>query len=455
MKPTELVERILKLSKSDDMVVIVEEASGINVRFANNTTTTNGATSTQELIIIAIRGKRVGMLHRSYVDAEKLEDLVREAEANCEYQQAAEDYTELVAGVGEPNGWDRPTQPTSIEVFGKLSEQLSKEFKAAAGDGLKLFGYAEHSSSTLWLATSRGIRRRNDQQRGQIELTMKTEDFKSSSWAGQASKDFADVDVHRLVSDMRQSLEWSKTKGELPAGAYDTLLTPSAVADMLIYAYWTASARDAAEGRTVFSAPKGKTRVGEKLAVDGVSIYSDPKEPGLEVADFEIVSGTSSWQSVFDNGVKLARTPWIEDGVLQHLVTPRYWAEKSGGKATPIIENLVMQAGGKGTLHDMIKNVKRGLLVNTLWYIREVDPQRLLLTGLTRDGVFLIENGEVKGAVNNFRWNMSPVEMLGKIVSAGESVQTLPREWGDYFTFAKTPPLVIRDFNMSSVSQAN
>lgn len=454
MKATELAERILGLSRSDDMVVIVEEASGINLRFANNTTTTNGATTGQELVILAIKGKKVGMLHRSYVDESKLEELVREAESNCEYAQDAEDFFELETGSGRPGDWEVSAAPTSVAVFAKLSEGLAREFKQAESDGQKLFGYAEHSSSTVWLATSRGVRRRHHQLRGQIELTMKTADFKSSAWAGQASKDFSDVDLGKMVAGMRQSLEWSKTTLELPAGHYDTLLTPSAVSDLLIYAYWTASARDAAEGRTVFSAPEGKTRLGEKLAAENITLYSDPKEPGLEVADFELASGTSSWQSVFDNGIKMDRTEWIKDGVLEHLATPRYWAAKTGEEPTPLIDNLVMQAGGKGSLEDMIKQVKRGLLVTTLWYIREVDPQRLLLTGLTRDGVFLIEDGKIKGAVNNFRWNMSPVEMLGKIQAAGESVQTLPREWGDYFTFAKMPPLVIHDFNMSSVSQA-
>jgi predicted Zn-dependent protease len=222
----------------------------------------------------------------------------------------------------------------------------------------------------------------------------------------------------------------------------------------MIYAYWTGAERDAAEGRTVFSAAGGKTKVGQKLASENVSLYSDPTEPNLSVADFEVVSGTSSHASVFDNGMHLQRTDWIKDGVLKHLITPRYWAKKSDLEATPYIDNLVMITAGTASMEEMVKNVKRGLLVTSLWYIREVDPQRLLLTGLTRDGVFLIEDGEVKGAVNNFRWNMSPVEMLNQIDDAGATGPTMAREFGDYFLFANMPPLLIRDFNMSSVSQA-
>jgi predicted Zn-dependent protease len=454
MTPTEVAERVLELSKADDCIVIVEESSSVNVRFANNTTTTNGSTRGQEVIVVSIRDRRVGVVARNWVDETSLEDLVREGEKACEFQQPAEDYAELVSGSGEPPDWNAPAKATSVSVFERFTKDLAIAFAQAETDDQKLFGYAEHNGSTLWLATSRGIRRRYDQFKGQVELTAKTADFTSSTWIGQATKDFKDIDLPKMVASLRDRLEWSKTKLDLPAGKYDTLLTPSAVADLLIYAYWTGSARDAVEGRTVFSKAGGETKIGDRLAPESVTIYSDPFEKGLEVPNFEIVAGSSSYASVFDNGVPLAKTNWLENGVLKHLITPRYWAAKTNQMATPYIDNLVVQAKGTESLEELVKGVKRGLLVTCLWYIREVDPQRLLLTGLTRDGVFLIEDGKIKGAVNNFRFNMSPIEMLGRISAAGETVPTLAREWGDYFTFAKMPPLVIHDFDMSSVSQA-
>jgi predicted Zn-dependent protease len=453
-KPTELVEEILKTSRADDCIVILEESSSVNVRFANNSSTTNGSMRSQELIIIAIRNKRVGMVHRSYVDPEKTEDLMREAEAACDFQEPAEDWCELVTQDVIAQGWDGPTPTTDIRILEQVAADLAKGFKQAEGASQKLFGFAEHTSYAMWLATSRGVRRRHNQQRGQIELTMKTDDFATSAWAGQATNDFTDVDTAAMIRQLQKQLDWSRTKISLEPGKYPTLLSPSAVADLMIYAYWTGAERDAAEGRTVFSAPGGKTRVGEKLAAEHVSLYSDPAESNLTVADFEIVSGTSSHASVFDNGMHLERTDWIKDGVLKHLITPRYWAKKTGIEATPYVDNLVMSTSGTASLDEMVKNVKRGLLVTSLWYIREVDPQRLLLTGLTRDGVFLIEDGEVKGAVNNFRWNMSPIEMLNQIDDSGATGPTLAREFGDYFLFANMPALLIRDFNMSSVSQA-
>ena len=111
--------------------------------------------------------------------------------------------------------------------------------------------------------------------------------------------------------------------------------------------------------------------------------------------------------------------------------------------------------GGQGSLEDLVKKVEHGLLLTTLWYIRMVDPNSLLLTGLTRDGVYYVKNGEVQGATNNFRWNDSPVSLLSRISHAGTSVWTQPREWAGDVTNMAVPPLVFKDFNMSTVSPGN
>src|SRR6202044_1168543 len=160
--------------------------------------------------------------------------------------------------------------------------------------------------------------------------------------------------------------------------------------------------------------------------------------------------------SVFDNGLPLHPTDWIRDGELAALVQTRYSAGLSGLGVTPAIGNLILDApGADGSLDDLIAETDRGLLLTSLWYIREVDPQTLLLTGLTRDGVYLVEGGEVVGAVNNFRFNESPVGMLERLLEVGATVPTLPREWGDYFNRAAMPPVRVEGFNMSSVSQAS
>ena len=147
---------------------------------------------------------------------------------------------------------------------------------------------------------------------------------------------------------------------------------------------------------------------------------------------------------------------WISGGVLANLIRPRAWALKTTAPATATVDNLVLELpGATASLDEMVAGTERGLLLTTLWYIREVDPQTLLLTGLTRDGVFLVEGGEVTGAVNNFRFNESPVDLLGRITQAGRTERTLPREWNDWFTRAAMPTVRVPDFNMSTVSQAS
>lgn len=156
---------------------------------------------------------------------------------------------------------------------------------------------------------------------------------------------------------------------------------------------------------------------------------------------------------MFDNGLPLSATEWIREGELNRLITSRHTAGLTGLPVSPAIGNIVLDGGEDRSLEEMVANTERGLLLTCLWYIREVDPATLLLTGLTRDGVYLVENGEVSGEVNNFRFNESPVSLLGRAVEAGRTEKTLPREWSDWFTRAAMPALRVPDFNMSSVSQ--
>jgi predicted Zn-dependent protease len=167
-------------------------------------------------------------------------------------------------------------------------------------------------------------------------------------------------------------------------------------------------------------------------------------------------SASSEISSVFDNGMSLPRTDWVRDGRLTALLQTRFTAGLTGQPVTPYVDNLVVEVdGATGGTQDLVAGVERGLLVTCLWYIREVDPQSLLLTGLTRDGVYLVENGEVTGAVNNFRFNESPVDLLRRFSHASGTAPSFSREWGDYFPRTATPALRVPDFNMSTVSQAN
>ncbi|MGB6457288.1 MAG: metallopeptidase TldD-related protein [Streptosporangiaceae bacterium] len=461
--PRDAVERALAAARCDDCVVIADESSSANLRWASNSLTTNGVSRSRQLTVIAISrsgdGARVGVVSRAGVRGDQVADIVAEAEAAAAEASPAEDAQPLVApaaGAAAVAGFDLPPEATQIGVFAGFAAELGTAFSTAASGGRKLYGFAEHQLTSTYLGTSAGLRLRHDQPTGRLELNAKSADLAQSAWAGTGTRDFTDVDVTTVEADLAQRLDWAKRSVSLPAGRYETLLPPTALADLLIYLYWSAGAKDALDGRTVFSKPGGGTRIGEELARLPVSLYSDPAEPRLQCSPFVVAHASSRESSVFDNGLPTGRTDWIAAGQLGALTQTRHTARLSGQPVTPAIDNLVMTApGSAGTIADLVSRTSSGLLLTCLWYIREVDPQTLLLTGLTRDGVYLVENGEVTGAVNNFRFNESPVAMLGRITEVGATVPTLPREWGDYFTRAAMPPIRVEGFNMSSVSQAS
>ncbi|MBC9711812.1 TldD/PmbA family protein [Streptomyces sp. TRM66268-LWL] len=456
-KPHEIVERALELSTADGCVVIADEESSANLRWAGNALTTNGVTRGRTLTVIATvdgkEGTASGVVSRSAVTADDLADLVRAAETAAREGEPAEDAQELVTGTpASPDFSDSPAE-TSSAVFADFAPALGEAFARARAGGRELYGFAHHEMTSTYVGTSTGLRLRHDQPNGTLEVNAKSPDRTRSAWAGRSTRDFKDVDPGALDAELAQRLGWAERRVELPAGRYETLLPPTAVADLLIYQYWSAAGRDAVEGRTVFSKPGGGTRVGERLSELPLTLRSDPGEPGLESAPFVIAHASGDTSSVFDNGLPIAPTEWIREGELAHLLTTRHSAGLTGLPLAPDIDNLILEGGGEQSLDEMVAATERGLLLTCLWYIREVDPATLLLTGLTRDGVYLVENGEVVGEVNNFRFNESPVDLLGRATEAGRTEKTLPREWGDYFTRAAMPALRIPDFNMSSVSQ--
>jgi predicted Zn-dependent protease len=467
-KAQELAERALELSAADGAVVLVEESSTANLRWASNTLTTNGVAQNRRVTVISVvdgeGGRSAAVVSKAGVGAEDLPDLVRAAERAARQTGPAPDAQPLV-GASEAAGsagaalaakaWSDEPARTSIDAFAGFTPQLGEAFRRAGAENRLLFGFAEHTVSSTYLATSAGVRLKHDQPTGKLELNAKSPDFARSAWAGAQGREFGAMDVVAMDAELTRRLAWQERRVDLPAGRYETLMPASAVADLYVYMMWIASARDAADGRTVFSSPGGGTKVGTRIGPEGLRIWSDPSAPGLECTPFNEAHTSDSSQSVFDNGLPLAETDWVRDGVLERLRTTRHSAAQTGLPLAPPVDNLLMDAGGQASLEELTARTERGLLLTCLWYIREVDPQSLLLTGLTRDGVYLVEGGEVTGVVNNFRFNESPVDLLGRIVEAGRPEQCLPREWGDYFTRACVPPLHVADFNMSSVSKAN
>ena len=186
------------------------------------------------------------------------------------------------------------------------------------------------------------------------------------------------------------------------------------------------------------------------------TLSSDPAYAGLECAPYVQARASSPMASVFDNGLPTPPVAWISGGVLSALPTTRYTARLTGLPMTPAVDNFALTVdGATASLDDIVASTDRGLLLTCLWYIREVDPQTLLLTGLTRDGVYVVENGEVTGATTNFRFNESPVDLLSRIRTAGATQVCLGREFGEFFERTAAPPVRIEGFNMSTVSEAS
>ena len=457
--PQDLVEHALKKSRSDSCVAIVRDSTNANLRWANNTLTTNGVMHNSTVTVVSFAGTgsgtASGSVSGSAASRDQVTAIVEAADAAAREGTPAEDAAELIDGAETHDWWDPPAD-TSIAVFDRFAPALGETFGKASSEDRVLYGFVDHDVTTTYLGSSTGLRLRHVQPTGHYGCTGKTADLSNSAWVGGSTRDFQDVDAGDLDKELTQRLAWGHRRVDLPAGRYDTILPPTAVADLMIYAYWSASAREAHEGQSVFSKTGGGTRIGETFSAQPVQMFSDPSYDGLEAAPFVTAASSDNVSSVFDNGLRLDRTDWIRDGRLTALLQTRHSATMTGQPVTPAIDNLVLSVdGAAGSMTEMLGGMERGLLLTCLWYIRVVDPQTLLLTGLTRDGVYLVENGEVTGALNNFRFNESPVGLLDRFTSASQTQTSFSREWGDYFSRTATPALRVPDFNMSSISQAN
>jgi predicted Zn-dependent protease len=461
-----VVDQVVEAARSagDQCVAIVEETSEVEVRFANNTTTTNGTRRDRRVTVVVIRqvtgGLAVGVARRG--GAVDVAALVASAGMDAAGSPPADDVSPLigpseVGSLGDQvRRFDAPPESTDLSVLSGVLAGLSGAFSRARQAGHVLAGYAESRATTVYLGSSTGLRLAHSQPEGALQLLARSGDGSASTWAGVGTPDFTDVSIEVLEDRLRHRLGWSATRLDRPAGRYDVVLPPEAVSDLMVNLAFEAGGRDAEDGKTVFSRPGGGTRVGDRLAATAFDLRSDPAEPGLECRPFLTAASSSADTSVFDNGLPLGRTDWIGGGRLDRLRYHRAGAARSGVEPAGFTGNVVLEVpGASGSVEDMVARTERGLLLTCLWYIREVDPATLLLTGLTRDGVYVVENGRVIGAANNFRFNESPVDLLARASEIGTSVRAFGREFGEYLNRTRMPPMRIPDFNMSSVSQAS
>ncbi len=455
---SEFVERALAVAALP-CVAVFRESSQANLRWAANALTTNGEMSASTLTVLATAdvadGQAVGTVSAEVATLDQVPAVVAAAEQAARSAPASPDAAQSVTAERSDPNWASPAERTSIDLLAPLAGELGRGFDRARAQDIRLYGFAEHILTTTVLGSSSGLRRRAVQPTGRFDINAKS-DRGGSAWAGRSTRDFTDVDVGSVLDDLQTRLGWGETSIALPPGRYETLLPPAAVADLMIYAFWTANAQDAEEGRNVYAVPGDGTTIGRRLSGLPITLTSDPAYPGLECAPFvDSPASADGTNWAFDMGLPVTAVDWLSGGVHSELIRNRARASKTGLAVTAPPDNLIMEAHGTATLAEMIARTERGLLLTCLWYIREVDPERLLLTGLTRDGVYLIENGVVVGAVNNFRFNESPIELLGRISEIGRTEKVLCREWNDFFNRTAMPAVRVPDFNMSTVSPAN
>ncbi|PUZ23072.1 peptidase C69 [Chitinophaga parva] len=432
-----LLKKVLGYSKADECEVSIYGADSGNIRFARNAASTSGGVFQTQLAVSATFGKRNGIATINEYDDASLEKVVRRAE---ELARLAPENPEYVGILG-------PQQYKESKRFIDATAAIDPKWRADAVSGvlqvakdnkLTAAGFLENSAAYSAMANSKGLFAYDTATNVNFNVTMRTADAQGSGYGTKGYNDVSQLDVPAIAKRAAQKSAGSANAKAIEPGKYTVILEPAAAIVLLENLAFGMDARSADEGRSFLSLPGGKTRLGEKLVDERVNIYSDPFNPALP---------TSSYNQ---DGRPMERTSWIENGVVKNLAYSRYWAEKKGVKAVPQGDAFIMD-GTNASLEELIKSTEKGILVTRLWYIREVDPQTLLFTGLTRDGTFYIENGEIKYPVKNLRFNESPVIMLNNLEALGKPERTVS---GESSTHAMVPPMKLRDFTFTSLSDA-
>ena len=445
-----ILKKVLSFSKADECEVSITGERNGNLRFARNAVSTSGGSENISIIVESSFGKRSGVATGNELDDAALEKVVRRAE---ETARLAPENPEYVPALG-PQKYDEPA--AFFESTAGIDPDARAKAAAASLDPCKAqklvaAGFLQDHSSSNARATSKGLTGFHRDTGVDFSVTIRTEDGKGSGYGVADFNDFAKLDTGKVSEVAIQKALRSRETRAIEPGKYTVILEPAASVDLLGHMVSQMDARQADEGRSFLSKPGGGSRLGEKLVDERVHIYTDPMNAEVPSAP---------WSA---DGRPQRRVDWIKDGTVTNLAYSRFWAQKNGvseDKAPAGIggfgfnrrsvggfegaQGVIMEGGGS-SLDELVKGVKRGILVTRMWYIRPVDPQTLLYTGLTRDGTFYVEDGEIKYAIKNFRFNESPVIMLNNIEALGRPERA---------NGCLIPPMVVRDFTFSSLSDA-
>lgn len=426
-----IIDKVLAYSKADEMSVGLTGSRTGNIRYARNSVSTSGESYNLSLAVTAVYGKRSGTATINEFDDQSLEKTVRRAE---EIARLAPENSEYMPMLG-------PQTFTETNTFAESTAKIDPAYRAKVAfesldpcikKSLTAAGYLEDSMGFSAIGNSKGLFAYNKATSVEFSVTVRTADGTGSGYVSRDFNDTSKLSTKSATDIAIQKALASTNPRALEPGKYTVILEPTAANDLLQNMMRSMDARNADEGRSFMSKKGGGTRLGEKLFDENVTIYSDPTNPEIPSAGY---SGDGRVQE---------KVMWIENGVVKNLTYSRFWADKKGVKAVPPPSGFIMQGGSK-SLAELIKGTEKGILVTRLWYIRAVDPQTLLYTGLTRDGTFYIENGQIKFPVKNFRFNESPVIMLNNLEAMG-----IPSRVNGNLI----PPLKIRDFTFSSLSDA-
>ena len=435
-----LADRVLKFSTADETRVNITSTWSGNTRFADSSITTSGGAADVSVTVTVTLGKRRASATTNVLDDEALKRAVERA---MTLARLSPEDPELMPELG-------PQTYTSIGAFVEKTADLDPEVRNAAvkrsveaateaGKGAgRVFtaGFLEANARAVAVATSKGLFAYHRTTDGNFSMTSRTPDGTGSGWASGGARDWSKVDPVALGRIAAQKAVASRNPQQIEPGPYVAVLEPQAATDLVSLLARSLSARAADEGRSPFSKAGGANRVGEKVVDERVTLYSDPADAALLGDPFD------------EQGLPRGRIVWIENGVLKNLSYSRFWAQKQGKMPTGenVLAGGLALTGGTKSTEEIIAGCERGILVTHFFYIRYLEPRTALFTGLTRDGVFLIEKGRIARALKNFRWNESPLLMLNRLEEIGRPEPTAP----GYMM----PALRIRDFNFTSLSDA-
>ncbi len=426
-----ILKKALAYSKADECEITLSGNIGGNIRYARNEVSTSGAEENVSMSVESRFGKRSGVATINEFDDKSLEKVIRRSEEIARLAPESPEYVALLGPQNYPVTNALFTTTTNIDPAYR-ADAAAKSIAAATAKGLTAAGFLEHYTTFTAKLNNKGLTAYHPSSVVDFSVTMRTEDGTGSGYVTQDFSDASKLDTGKASQIAADKAANSKNARALEPGKYTVILEPAASIDLLQNMFGNMDQRSAEEGRSFLSKPGGKTKLGEQLVDERITVYSDPNNPDVPTAPFAA------------DGRPQKKTVWIDKGVVKNLYNTRYWASNKGAVSTPPPGNMIME-GGNMSLEDMIKGTKRGILVTRLWYIRAVDPQTLLYTGLTRDGTFYVENGKIMYPVKNFRFNESPVIMLNNLDALGKPQR---------ISGSLVPPMRIRDFTFTSLSDA-